>query len=75
MLETEVLVKVVLKKRNFSAPGPERLVNFWWKRARCHEAIMRAFKAISEVNEAYLLWFRKGKTRPIPKPGDFSSDN
>ena len=28
MLETEVLVKVVLKKRNFSAPGPERLVNF-----------------------------------------------
>ena len=67
MLETEVLVKVVLKKRNFSAPGPERLVNFWWKRARCHEAIMRAFKAISEVNEAYPLWFAKGKTRLIPK--------
>ena len=67
MLETEVLVKVVLKKRNFSAPGPERLVNFWWKQARCHEAIMRAFKAISEVNEAYPLWFAKGKIRLIPK--------
>ena len=75
MLETAVLVKVVLKKRNFSAPGPERLVNFWWKRARCHEAIMQAFKAISEVNEASLLWFAKGKTQPIPKPGDFSSEN
>ena len=75
MLETEVLVKVVLKKRNFSAPGPERLVNFWWKRARCHEAIMRAFKAFSEVNEAYPLWFARGKTRLIPKPKDFSSEN
>ena len=75
MLETEVLVKVVLKKRNFSAPGPERLVNFWWKRARYHEAIMRAFKAFSEVNEAYPLWFAKGTTRLIPKPKDFSSEN
>ena len=73
MLETEVGVKVVLKKRNFSAPNPERLVNFWWKWARYHEGIMEAFKATSKFNEAYPLWFAKGETRLIAKTGDFSS--
>ena len=34
-----------------------------------------ALKAISEVNEAYPLWFAKGRTRLIPKPKDFSSEN
>ena len=33
------------QEEKIHAPGPERLVNFWWKRARCHEAIMRAFKS------------------------------
>ena len=27
--------KVIMKKRNWSAPGPDRIVNFWWKRANC----------------------------------------
>ena len=26
-------VKCLLKKRNWSAPGPDHLINYWWKRA------------------------------------------
>ena len=32
-LETNEAVKVILKKQNWSAPGPDRVVNYWWKRA------------------------------------------
>ena len=32
-LETNGAVKVILKKRNRSVPGTDRVVNYWWKRA------------------------------------------
>lgn len=74
-LNIEDEFKVLRKKRNFSAPGPERLVNFWWKRARSlYEGVAQAFVSISK-SEEYPLWFAEGRTRLIPKPGEFSSEN
>ena len=26
----------ILKKRNWNAPGPDRIASFWWKRVNCH---------------------------------------
>ena len=75
-LETPQATKIVLKKRNFSAPGPDRLVNFWWKRASSlHDGITCAFKAISKEQNPWPLWFSEGRTRLIPKPGVLSSEN
>ncbi|PFX33106.1 Retrovirus-related Pol polyprotein from type-1 retrotransposable element R2 [Stylophora pistillata] len=76
-LETPLAVKTLLKKRNFSAPSPDRLVNGkWWKCASSlHEGVTRAFESISKYNEYFPLWFSEGKTRLTPKPGDFSSEN
>ena len=34
MGEREKPVKVIREKRNWSAPGPDRMTHFWWKRAR-----------------------------------------
>ena len=31
-LEVAEAVKVLSKKRNWSAPGPDKITNFWWKR-------------------------------------------
>ena len=68
--------KVLTKKKNWSAPGPDRLANFWWKRANSlHKGVATAFQVISRSDEEYPQWFSEGKTSLIPKPGIFSSDN
>ena len=37
--------KVILKKRNWSAPGPDRIVNYWWKRVNVvHDGIGEHFR-------------------------------
>jgi len=75
-LEPSEAVKVFHKKRNWSASGPDRLVNYWWKRAHAlHEGITQVFVSITKLTKLHPLWFSKGKTRLIPKPGDFSSKN
>ena len=44
ILVTNKAVKVILKKRNWSAPGADRMVNYWWKRAcTLHEGVACAF--------------------------------
>ena len=67
---------VIVKKRNWSAPGPNRIVNYWWKRAETlHESAALSFREIGLGDNDIPLWFTQGKTSLIPKPGVFSSDN
>lgn len=75
-LDTNCVVSVILKKRNWSAPGPDRIASFWWKKAQSlHEGVARSFKAVFQEDHDYPWWFTEGKTSLIPKPGEFSSDN
>ena len=68
--------KIVSKKRNFSAPRPDRLVNFWWKRATSlHDEVTQAFMAISKIAGEYHQWFARGKTSLLSKPGEFFGEN
>ena len=47
-LDPTIAVKIMRKKRNFNAPGPDRFVSFWWKRATSlHNEVTQAFMAIS----------------------------
>ena len=42
-LSVDQAVRVISRKRNWSAPGPDRLVNFWWKRASAvHEGVTKS---------------------------------
>ena len=69
-------VGVLKRKKNWSAPGPEKLVNFWWKRAHAlHEGVARSFEAISRIDDEYPSWLAEGKMSLIPKPAEFTSDN
>ena len=44
-IEYDQVKKVIVKKRNWSAPGPERIVNYWWKRAETlHESVALSFR-------------------------------
>ena len=43
-LEVADAVKVLSKKRNWSAPGPDKITNFWWKRANTlHKGVVESF--------------------------------
>ena len=67
---------VIKKKRNWSAPSPDRIVNFWWKRVESlHKGIAASFQAAVLGDEEFPKWFTGGKTRLLPKPGEFSSQN
>ena len=48
MLDSRRAVGVLKRKKNWSAPGPDRVINYWWKQATAlHEGVTRAFKMIS----------------------------
>ena len=50
ILETAEAVGVLKRKKSWSAPGLDRLVNFWWKCAHAlHEGVARPFEAISRI--------------------------
>ena len=75
-LSVDQAVRVISRKRNWSAPGPDRLVNFWWKKASAvHEGVTKSFQAIVNEDQEMPLWFTEGNTTLIPKPGEFSSEN
>ena len=68
-LEVAEAVKVLSKKRNWSAPGPDKITNFWWKRANTlHKGVAESFKEVSKL-------FSEGKTCLIQKEGEFLSEN
>ena len=60
-IETSQAVRDLLKKRNWSAPGPDKLVNYWRKRAHAlHDGVTEAVFAISESEEEYPGWLSEG---------------
>ena len=72
-LSTEQASSVITKKRNWSAPGPDQIVTFWWNKVYCvHEGVAKSFQAIARTDREVPFWFTEGK---IQKAGEFSSGN
>ena len=43
-LESTSTRKVITKKKNWSAPGPDKIANFWWKKAcTLHHGVSNGF--------------------------------
>ena len=56
------------------APGPDRILNFWWKRAESlHKGIAASFQAAVVGDQEFPEWFTGGKRSLPPRPGEFSS--
>ena len=66
--------KINSKKKNWSAPGPDSITNFWCKKAHVLQGVATSFQATVHQPE-FPLWFTEGKTNLIPKPGEFKSEN
>ena len=77
-LDDERARKVITKKRKWSSPGPDRIVNFWWKKVQSlhvHKDVVRCLQEIGQGSHDIPLWFTEGKTSLLPKPGEFCIEN
>ena len=62
------------KKKNWRAPGPDLLANFWWKKAVVlHQDMARSLEATAVCERDCPLWFSGGKTSLLP--GEFMKDS
>ena len=68
--------QVIAKKRNWSALGPDRIANFWWKKVGAlHAVVPESFQAVIQGDWDIPLWFTEGKTTLILQSGGFLSEN
>ena len=75
-LDTMEATQVLTRKKNCSAPGPDRLTNFWWKKAKVlHEGVALSFQTIANINIEYPAWLSESKSTILSKPGEFTDDN
>ena len=58
MLDTKTVEKALVKRKAWSAPGPDKIVNCWWKKLTVmHKDMAKAFQAIIEGSQDLPLWF------------------
>ena len=51
-LNAEQIRKIIKRKKNWSAPGPDRIANFWWKKATIlHKEIATCFQATTQFED------------------------
>ena len=72
----EICWETILKKKNWSAPGPDKITNFWWKKLTCViKFISNVFRAICNALLVIERWVCTGRVSLVPKPGDWSESN
>jgi hypothetical protein len=60
--------------KNFAAPGPDRINNFWWKKfPSTHRRLANVFNSWLNGVQPIPDWFVEGRTVLIPKKGDLSN--
>ena len=62
-LNAEQVTKIIKRKKTWSAPGPESIANFWWKKATIlHKEIATCFQATAHLKIfTFPYGFRKAR--------------
>ena len=69
-------LKCVKKKRNWSSPGPDLIVNFWLKKLTyTHELTHEIFHQLKNNHCRIPIWFCLGRTSLLEKPGGWQANN
>ena len=72
----DVCKNTVRKKKNWSAPGPDKITNFWWKKLPCiMKLIVDLFHNIINVLLTIERWVCAGRVALLPKEGVWSEAN
>jgi hypothetical protein len=68
--------KSIHKKKNWSAPGPDMICNYWWKYIdSTWPKLCEVFRQMLNDSIPVPEWFCAGVTHRIPKPGPPSETN
>jgi hypothetical protein len=68
--------KSIHKKKNWSAPGPDMICNYWWKYIdSTWPKLCEVFRQMLNDSMSIPEWFCAGVTHRIPKPGPPSETN
>ena len=63
------------EKKNWISPGPDRIVNFCWKKLRVTSYVYPIYLIIIQENVSLQKWFCRGRTGLIPKDGEWAIQN
>ena len=75
-ITTTDLVNALKKKKNWSAAGPDKITNFWWKKmTSVHPLVHAAFQTIINSGVQVALWFSMGRVLLFDKGGVWSIPN
>ena len=70
------MFNAIKKKRNFSAPGPDLIVNYWWKKLDVVLILLKE-NFLCIINKALTVetWFSCGRTNLIEKQVEWIYNN
>ena len=72
-ISAEEVKNAIIGTRNFSAPGPDHINNFWFKKlASTHHHLARIFTSFLNGDQPVPAWLVEGRTVLLPKKGDLS---
>ena len=76
IFDSKICFKGIQKKKNWSAPGPDYIANFWCKKLPAVLDITSdTFRAMINIVGEIEEWHCRGRTALIPKDGVWSEDN
>ena len=69
------LISEIKKKKNWTAPGVDRIQNFWWKTFRpAQKALKKVFEQIRDNNRLIPTWWPLGRTVLTTKSKDLNDE-
>ena len=75
-LTEEICWNGIRKKKNWSAPGPDGICNFWWKKITLvFHVTLDIFSGLINEEKGIESWYCRGRTALIEKPGEWSKEN
>ena len=70
VVTSEILSKVIKKRKNWTAPGADGIQNYWWKKFhKVWPCLVKALRKITEDPNSTPEWFPIGRTVLLPKTG------
>ena len=72
----KICFTAIKKKKNWTAAGPDKIVNYWWKKLRSvQQTCTVLFFKVINVTSCIERWLTEGRVALIPKEGEWSEAN